>query len=275
MRIRITNFRLMLDFRKFLVSTVFIAFFITPDPLFGQIITSGTNSGTLGNTGVNLRDPTAAGTPAGLTGGQQGFIALTARGGLKLPEFENVNGSPFLHPEYNTAYVRVNSGYAEQGVSVKFNVYGNEIIFQSKGNEMALDSVNYVAYTTIGKNNQLVVIKLKTGFPPIGTNTRQTIYQLLDSGTNIQLLKYYYQKVQETKSMGTAPVRDFVTYEDLYINTPSGIKKIKGDLSSVKEAMPEYAVQIDKIVNEMKLKLKKESDLILLINELNKVQKAF
>ncbi len=276
MRTHLTYSRLMVDFGMFTLRALFIFLFsLFAQISSAQIITSGANSGTFNNTGVNLRDPTAAGPPSGITGGQHSFIALSARGGLKLPGFDNVSGSPFLHPEYNTGYVRIHSGYAEQGVAIKFNLYGNEVIFQSKGNEMALDSVDYVTYSTVGKNGQLETIKLKAGFPPIGTNTSQTIYQLLDSGTSFQLLKYYYQKVQETKSLGTAPIKEFVTYEDYYVNTPAGIKKIKGESSSIKEALPGYAAQIDKIISEKKLKLKKESDLVTLINELNKSQKAF
>ncbi len=256
--------------------TLFVLFLFFTASIHAQIFTSGASSGTMNNTGTNLRDPTAAGPPIGKFGGEPTFIALSARGGLKLPAFENVSGSPFLHPEYNLAYVRVKSGFASNGVMTKFNIYGNEVIFSQNGNELALDSLDYVVYTAVNKNGTVETIKLKSGFPPIGSNTAQTIYQLLDSGSRVQLLKYHYQKIGEVKSMGSAPAKEFVSYHELYVNTPSGgIKRIKADINSLKEALPEFADQIEKIVNEKKLKLKKEADLIQLIHELNNSSKAF
>lgn len=241
-----------------------------------QLITSGSNSGTVATSGVALRDPSYKPNPAGITTGFQTFITFTARGGLKLPSFENMEGSPFLHPEYNLAQVRVQTGFTAASVMVRFNIYGNEVIFIQNGSELALDSVDFVSYTSVGKNGVVETIKLKTGFPAIGTNTKQTIYQLLDSGAKVQLLKYHYQKVGELKSMGAAPRKEFITFQELYINTPlGGMKKIKADLKSLQEALPEYAEQIEKIVSEKKLKLKKESDLILLIAELNNQSKPF
>jgi hypothetical protein len=239
----------------------------------GQIQTVGAGGNPVVATGLSVP---GNGTLTGNLSGQQTFMALSARGGWKLPAFENINGSPFLHPEYNLAQVRVKSGFSTNAVMVKFNIYGNEIIFRQNGNEMALDSVDYISYVTIGKNGAAENIRLKTGYPSIGTYTQNTIYQILDSGSKVQLLKYYYQTVGEVKTMGSAPTKEFITFQDLYVYSSSGeMKKIKPDLKSLQEAMPAYSEQIEKIVTEKKLKLKKEADLIQLFTELNSQPKAF
>lgn len=254
--------------------SLFLLALLSLTQAMGQIQTAGTGSTTVGGSGIS--GIPGNGTLSGNLSSPQTFMTLSARGGWKLPEFATTEGSPFLHSEYNTAFVRVKSGFTSGNVQVKFNIYGNEIIFIQNGNEMALDSVDFVSYTTMGKNGDIETIKLKTGFPAVNGHSTSSIYQLLDSGTKVQLLKYSFQKTEEVRRFGETTHKEFVTYQELYVNSTSGgMKKIKTDLKSLQEALPEYAAQLDKIVNEKKLKIKRESDLILLIEELNKQPKAF
>ena len=137
-------------------------------------------------------------------------MTISAKGGWKLLEYVNVEGFPFLHNGCNLAFVRVRSGFSASGVQVKFNIYSNEIIFIKDGNEMALDSVDFASNTAIGKKGEPELINLKTGFPEIDGNTSNTIYQVLDSGSKIQLLKYYSQKLEDVRRLGETILRDLL-----------------------------------------------------------------
>jgi len=237
-----------------------------------QVQTTGAGGLGIGNTGMS--GIPGNGAISGTPGTTPTFIALTARGGIKLPEFANVQGSPYLHPDFQPAFVRLKSGFSANTL-VKFNLFGNEIIFLQNNNELALDSVDYVSYEAPNKDGKMGLIRLKSGFPAIGKLTQSTIYQLLDSGVNLQLMKHTSQHIDEVKPLGMAPYKEFITKEEYYIHiTGEGIKKIKADKRSVQEALPQYARQIEELVKQKKLNLKKETDLVILVAALNNL-KAF
>lgn len=200
----------------------------------------------------------------------QTYMTLTARGGLRLPNLENVDGTPYYDNQYHSATIKTKSGFDTSGVSVKFNTYGNEIIFLNKGVEMALDSVDMVSWVDF-ENGEITEIILKTGYPKIDAFTPNTIYRVLAEGPKIQLLKHYSKKLEDVKSMGEYNKKEFVSKEQLYVYSPAtGMKKVKADKKALQEAFPELAEKMELVVTEKKLKLKKESDLALLIEELNK-----
>lgn len=237
-----------------------------------QILTTGTSAGNMTSTGASLREQGNLSPAIGSYDGNQTFMALSARGGWRLPDFSAIKGSPYLHSEYSAGYVRLKSGFGATAM-IKFNLYGNEILFSNNGNELALDSVDYVSYEAADKDGKMGLIRLKSGFPPIGKLNQSTIYQLLDSGVNLQFLKYSSQHIDEVKALGMAPYKEFITKEEYYIHIPGeGIKKIKADKRSVLDALPQYAAKIEELVKQKNLNLKKETDLITLIAALNNLR---
>lgn len=211
------------------------------------------------------------GVGAQLTGiSGQTYITLSARGGLRLPNMENVDGSPYFDNQYHSARIKTKSGFDTTGVAIKFNVYGNEIIFLNKGVELALDSVELVSYADF-ENGQITEFIFQSGFPAFEGQNSNTIYRVLAAGPKVQLLKHYTKRLEDVKSMGEYNKKEFVLKEQLYIYSPTtGIKKVKADKKALQEAFPEFAEKMELVVTEKKLKLKKESDLALLIEELNK-----
>ena len=53
----------------------------------------------------------------------QTYMTFSARGGLRLPNLENVDGSPYLDNQFHNARIKTQSGFDTTGVSVKFNAY--------------------------------------------------------------------------------------------------------------------------------------------------------
>lgn len=212
---------------------------------------------------------TAHGQITASTGGVTTMMTFSARGGLRLPNLENVDGSPFFDTEYRSATIRVKSGFDTAGVMVKYNVYGNEIVFLQDDIELVLDSMDMVSYFKIENGNRVQVV-LKTGFPNIDGLNGNTIYRVLASGPKVQLLKHYSRKLEDVKTMGEYNRKEFVTKEQLYIYSPvTGMKKVK-DKKALQDALPEFAQQIEAIAVEKNLKFKKDTDFAMIIEELNK-----
>ena len=197
------------------------------------------------------------------------MLTFNASAGLRLPNLENVDGSPFLDNEYRNGTIRVKSGFDTAGVMVKYNIYGNEIVFLQDGIELVLDSMDMVTYFK-PENGTIVKVVLKTGDPKIDGLNGNTIYRVLVDGPKFQLLKHYSRKLEDVKTMGEYNRKEFANKEQLYIYSPTtGMKKIK-DKKALVEALPEFAEQIEAIVGERQLKFKKDTDYAIILEELNK-----
>ena len=212
-------------------------------------------------------------SPAGMSSGS-GFsqmITFSARGGLKLPNMENVDGSPYLDNEYHPANIRTKSGFDTTNVKVKFNVYGNEFVFLKNGVEYALDDFYFLSYPEI-KNGEVRERVFQAGFPSIGALNDNTIYEVLKSGPKYSLLKHSTKRLEDVKSMGEYNKREFVSKSEFYAFSAKDdkIQKLKTDKKSIIALFPDQEEKIKSIVDSKDLSLKKEADLVILFEELNK-----
>jgi hypothetical protein len=184
-------------------------------------------------------------------------------------EKNDIEGSPFLSTDFRSATIVTQNGFIARDVPVRFNIYNNEMIFKSKGKELALDSVKSIVYY----DNDLdsTTIKLfASGYPKTGSNNTGTIYRLLAGGAKVHFLKYLYQKLEPKKTMGFFNLKEYVNYHDYYLYTAgSGLVKVRLNHTSVAKALPGMEATIEKIVSEKKLNLRKEQDVILLVGLLD------
>jgi hypothetical protein len=109
-------------------------------------------------------------------------------------------------------------------------------------------------------------------FPSIEDNTPATFYEILGTTSIFQLLKYTSKRIKESAVYGGAPLKEYVM-DDLFYIYDKAAKKMLAlgstlSLKSVKKTLPNYAAQIDAYVDANKLNLKKEEDMIQLLQQL-------
>jgi regulator of sigma D len=109
-------------------------------------------------------------------------------------------------------------------------------------------------------------------FPSIEDNTPATFYEILGTSSLFQLLKYTSKRIKESAVYGGAPLKEYVM-DDLFYIYDKAAKKMLAmgsalSLKSIKKTLPNDAAQIDVIINSNKLNLKKEEDMIQLIQQL-------
>jgi len=109
-------------------------------------------------------------------------------------------------------------------------------------------------------------------FPSVDDNTPATFYEVLGKGDNLQFLKYTSKRIKESAVYGGAPLKEYVL-DDLFYIYDKGAKKMIAfgsaiSLKSIKKGLPSYSVQIDALMNTSKLNLKKEEDMIQLLQQL-------
>lgn len=190
---------------------------------------------------------------------------------MRLPALQEVGGSPFMTEDYQTGSVQVADDKIVTNVPVKFNIFSNAVMVQKDGQDMRLESFQVVSYDITGNDGAIKHIMFKQGYPEIDNHTDKSVYQVLSMGSNVHLVKFLSQKVEDAATLGDYSRREIVTTQQLYIYTPGGeIKRIKASKQSVVDALPALSAKIEEVVTANKLNLKSESDIAELVEALNK-----
>ena len=190
---------------------------------------------------------------------------------FRMPSLQEVGGSPFLTSDYQNGTVELGQGRVVSGVSVKFNTFNNAILVLKNGQDLKLDFFELVSYELPDGKGETRHFIFKAGYPSIDNHSDNSIYQVLSTGSKVHLLKYITQKIEESSIMGDFGRREIVTTEQLYLYFPGGeMKRRKPGKQSIIDALPGMAEKIEEIATKNKLKLKSESEITTLIDELNK-----
>lgn len=189
---------------------------------------------------------------------------------LRLPALTDIGGSVYLTPDYRVATIQLSGGRTVPGIAVKFNVYNNAMVVQRSSGDMKLESFVSVSYDETTANGTKHMV-FKQGYPDADNHSSSSVYQVLAEGPKVHLLKYLTQKVEDAPTLGDYSRRELVTTQQLYIYTPGGeMKKISTGKKVIAEGLPAFSAAAEEIVKAKGLNLKNESDLVVLIEELNK-----
>ena len=187
---------------------------------------------------------------------------------LKLKNFEEVEGSPYLYEEWRHGSVRFAQGSVLSGVELKFVLYGGQLLFR-KGNE-EFEFIQPVQEFTLNMPGAVGGRIFRSYYPGVGTNDGKTFYEVMVDG-KIQLLKFISRQVKEHKEYNEPVKKRFVDKESWYTFLPNGsIHAINRDKSDLQKLMPAKSELIERIIAEKKLKLRKDDDLVELFVALNK-----
>ena len=142
---------------------------------------------------------------------------------------------------------------------------------QRDGEELKLESFDLVSFDDPGNGGNPKHLMFKQGYPEIDNRPPTAVYQVLSYGTKLHLLKFLSQKVEDVQTLGDYGRREIVTTQQLYVYVPGGeIKKIKAGKQAIADALPAMSARIDEIIKSGNLNLKNESDLVALVDALNK-----
>lgn len=177
-------------------------------------------------------------------------------------------GSPFFETDFYPAAILLENGQHYEGVEVKINLLSNEVIFKTDdGKELAiLSSIKSVQLKKNGTN-----VLFEFGYPFFEKQNTKTIYQVLTKG-EITLLKYYFIQVTEAKPYSSATMlRTIEKFPKLFVyNKNNGLQKAPKSNEEIATIFKLEGESLNKIIQENKLKIKKEEDLIRCIELYNK-----
>jgi hypothetical protein len=177
-------------------------------------------------------------------------------------------GSPYYDADFYPADILLENGQHYEGVEVKINLLSNEVIFKTDdGKELAI--LSSIKSVLLKKNGSPILFEF--GYPVFEKQNAKTIYQIMTKG-EITVLKYYFVQVTEAKPYSSATMlRTIEKFPKLFVyNKNIGIQKAPKSNEEIATIFKTATARLNTIVQDNKLKIKKEEDLIKCIELFNK-----
>ncbi len=203
-----------------------------------------------------------------LTSTDMNLTLKTTGSRLDLSRYEEIKGSPYLYDSYKNGFVNINNKEAQAIKNIRFNCLQNQLEYQidelvytpiSKYHEFSIEILN--------DNNEIVSQQFRNGFED--ELESRTYFEVLYDGKT-KLLKKHLVRIDEySEPLSYRKMTKFTKVSSLYIYKTKEKKlvKIKAEKKAMLEVLQEKHGHIKKYIEENKLKLKSESELIETIEE--------
>ena len=184
-----------------------------------------------------------------------------------------VQGTPYLFEKFGQGKVVFVNGMESVDSNLNYSLVDHKLYYtQKKGLYVVNQQAKEFTLYSVDKEKNKISKQFMCLFPSVDDNTPATFYEVLGKGDNLQLLKYTSKRIKESAVYGGAPLKEYVL-DDLFYIYDKGAKKmiVMGSalsLKSIKKTLPNYATQMDAYLNANKLNLKKEEDMIQLLQQL-------
>jgi len=182
-----------------------------------------------------------------------------------------IEGSKMLMDQFVKGIVKFKNGKIYRDVQLNLSLTGNEVYFKKDSITMAFfNPVDEFALTDNSNSNGKITY-FKSGYPAVGTNTNKSFYQVLSKGSKICLLKYIYKTAKEHYEYGGPLKKEYVVKENYYFYDVLNNKMSEINLStnSIKKSLSAYTVIVKQFLSLNKPNLKREENVISLIDFIN------
>jgi hypothetical protein len=196
-----------------------------------------------------------------------------ANGRLLPASGAGIQGTPYVFDKFSLGKVVFVNGMESVDSNLNYSYFDHKLYYtQKNGLYVVNQQAKSFVLNSVDKDNNKVSKQFMCLFPSVENNTPATFYEVLGNGDQFQFLKYTHKRIKETVVYGGAPVKEYVM-DDLYYIYDKVDKKMlvlgsSHSLKALKKVLPIYATQIDALINTNKLNLKKEDDMIQLLQQL-------
>jgi hypothetical protein len=196
-----------------------------------------------------------------------------ANGRLLPASGAGIQGTPYVFEKFGVGKVIFVNGMESVDSNLNYSYADHKLYYtQKNGLYVVNQQAKSFVLNSVDKDYNKVSKQFMCLFPSVEDNTPATFYEVLGKGDNFQLLKYTHKRIKETVVYGGAPVKEYVMDDLFYIYDKADKKMLalgsSHSLKAVKKVLPNYAAQMDAYLNTNKLNLKKEEDMIQLLQQL-------
>ena len=184
-----------------------------------------------------------------------------------------VQGTPYLFEKFGQGKVVFVNGMESVDSNLNYSLVDHKLYYtQKKGLYVVNQQAKEFTLYSVDKEKNKISKQFMCLFPSVDDNTPATFYEVLGIGDHLQLLKYTSKRIKESAVYGGAPLKEYVM-DDLFYIYDKAAKKMLAmgsalSLKSIKKTLPNYATQMEAYLNANKLNLKKEEDMIQLLQQL-------
>lgn len=182
-----------------------------------------------------------------------------------------MDGSPFFDTSYCNGAIQLTNGKTYRGLQLKLNLEQQKIIFHTgEGKAFALSQP--VARLELSCNDPVKSVVFRSGFGPIDKQNERSLYQVLDSG-KVLLLKFVEIRYKDSKAYNSnETTRTYRQLPAYYLWIPGrDLVKVPGDENDLLGLFQDQKKQLTDVILKEKLKVKREADLIKIINTYNRL----
>jgi hypothetical protein len=181
-------------------------------------------------------------------------------------KYTSIRGVPFLFDKWMNAIIYTEKGYYE-GLQIKYDLFENKIYFNKNDESFELQE-NVKNFTLFSNpSDPKSALKFSKGFKGSGLNADQFVQVLVDG--NVQLLKSDIKSLTEMSEINAGMVKTFATTTRYYINNSKGVFLIRFNKSELLPFLQDKDEQIQSFIKEKGLNLKRDMDLLTLLNYYN------
>ncbi len=182
-----------------------------------------------------------------------------------------MDGSPFFDTGYCNGSVQLLNGKTYRGLQLKLNLEEQKIIFNTHdGKVFAL--AQPVIRLELACNDLAEPAVFRSGFGAIDKQDERSLYQVLDSG-KLLLLKYVEIRYKDSKAYNNNDItRSYRQLASYYLWIPDkDLVKVPGNENELLVLLHDQRKELINAIEKDKLKIKKEADLIKIINRYNRL----
>lgn len=211
---------------------------------------------------------------AQITGNAIQSVQFADANGRLLPASgAGIQGTPYVFDKFGMGKVIFVNGMESVDSNLNYSYFDHKLYYtQKNGLYVVNQQAKSFVLNSVDKENNKVSKQFMCLFPSVDDNTPATFYEVLGNGNQFQFLKYTHKRIKESAVYGGPPLKEYVM-DDLYYIYDKADKKMLAlgsshSLKAVKKVLPNYATQIETLINTNKLNLKKEEDMIQLLQQL-------
>jgi hypothetical protein len=202
------------------------------------------------------------------------FMDLTDISGRTLVKNKydpDVQGTPFLNPDWDTAKITLSNGMVLSSLFIKLNIESNELYYLDSAHKemIAMDGlVKKIEFLRFYDRYSIPYV-FKTGYPKIDKQNEIFFYQVFTEGKLELLMKNYKSIRIDKKEMSGEVTKDFIDNSWMYLYANNAMIEFKKDKSAILLLMKDKEKEINQYLSTNKISFKKTVDLIKLFNYYN------
>jgi len=178
------------------------------------------------------------------------------------PASEVESGSRFYKLDWANGTVTRKDGTTYQGLKLKYDLYDDEIVYESTANAPLVPKyTDITGFTLKGLDGATDVKTFANGFPAVDKLTPASYYQVIAAGKT-QLLKKYAKTISTRTDPGdNSIVKSFVDEELYYVLKDGKMTAVKPDAKEIEAVLADKGTQVAAYVKSNKLGYKHDEDL--------------